>query len=177
MSLSWKASPLGKSHSMVCSRKFGVVGPYFFENEEGKWVTVTSYHYCLDATTISAEELRRRHIDRHQIWFQQMGPLPIQQGTMRILRQMFLGDLIFHFSDFNWPARSPDFFLWSFLKTKAYREQTYRIQELKDKIITEIQQIPQDIQQRVMDSIRCCTEICVRSGGAHLTEVIFKKWT
>ena len=52
------------------------------------------------------------------MWFQQDGATPhTTKETIRILKNIFPGQLISSFSDLHWPARSPDltdsdFFLW-----------------------------------------------------------------
>ncbi|PSN48240.1 hypothetical protein C0J52_03037 [Blattella germanica] len=67
--------------------------------------------------------------------------------------------VISRFGDINWPARSPDlsapdYFLWCYLKGKVYQERPHTIQQLKENIETEIQQIPRDMLHSVMENVR-----------------------
>jgi len=52
---------------------FGVLGPYFFEDEESAAVTVTSERYVAMLRNICEPELRRRGIDLSSVCFQQDG--------------------------------------------------------------------------------------------------------
>jgi len=52
---------------------FGVLGPYFFEYNEGAAVTVTSERYVAMLHNFCEPELRRRGIERSSVWFQQDG--------------------------------------------------------------------------------------------------------
>ena len=49
---------------------FGVTGPYFFEDNEGAAVTVTSERYVAMLRNFCEPELLRRGIDRSSVWFQ-----------------------------------------------------------------------------------------------------------
>ena len=99
---------------------------------------------------------------------------------MEILRQTFPGRLISKFGDVEWPARSPDlsplhYFLWGYLKEKVYHNKSTNITQLKGAIEEEIQSIGQEMVTRAMNNLRHREEICVRSGGQHLKDIIFKK--
>ena len=52
---------------------FGVLGPYFFEDNEGAAVTVTSERYVTMLRIFREPELRHRGIDLSSVWFQQDG--------------------------------------------------------------------------------------------------------
>ena len=99
---------------------------------------------------------------------------------MEILSQTFPGRLISRFGDVVWPARSLDlspfdYFLWGYLKGKVYRNKPTNITQLKAAIEEEIQPIGQEMLNRAMNNLRHRAEICVRSGGQHLKDIIFKK--
>jgi len=49
---------------------FGVLGPYFFEVNEGAAVTVTSERYVATLRNFCEPELRRCGIDLSSVWFQ-----------------------------------------------------------------------------------------------------------
>ena len=138
---------------------FGVIGPYFFE-EDGETVTVTSERYIQMLRQFLQRELRRRHMEARQIWFQQDGATAhTARNSMQVLREMFPQHVISRFGDINWPARSPDlsapdYFLWGYLKGKVYQERPHTIQQLKENIETEIQQIPRDMLHSVMENVR-----------------------
>ncbi|GFG40045.1 hypothetical protein Cfor_00135, partial [Coptotermes formosanus] len=81
-----------------------------------------------------------------------------------------------------WPPRSPDlsafdFFLWGYLKQKVYVNRPNTIQGLKDNVRAHTARIPQATLWKVMHSVRQSVEFCLESGGAHLSDTIFKKVT
>jgi hypothetical protein len=51
----------------------------------------------------------------------------------------------------------------------------HTIQDVKDNIGVEISQIPQNMLQKVKNGVRRRVELCLNSGEAHLSGVIFKK--
>jgi len=62
------------------------------------------------------EKFLRPEVENNsQLWFQQDGPtIHTARPTMALLREIFGDRIIPRFSHFNWPSRSPDFFLWGF---------------------------------------------------------------
>ena len=110
-----------------------VMGPYFFEDEEGVTVTVTAQRYqqmienCLRPTIHGNPEM----------WFQQDGATAhTARQSMTLLRGLFGERLISRISGFNWPSRSldltaPDFFLWGYLKERVYVNNPRTIKELQ----------------------------------------------
>jgi hypothetical protein len=84
---------------------FGIVGPYFFENDNEETVTVNSERYVTVLEGFVEPQLRRLGIDPTAL-------------------------LISRFGDIAWPARSPDltvpdFFLWGFpCVLEAYHDYT-----------------------------------------------------
>jgi len=109
---------------------FGVIGPYFFEDEAGRAITVNSSRYTDMLRTFLEPELQRLGVESHTLWFQQDGATPNTARTaMRVLNEMFPGRVISRRGNIEWPARSPDlnacdFFLWGYLKSKVYEKKT-----------------------------------------------------
>ena len=153
----------------------------FFEDPIGQTVTVTSQRYVVLLQEFLQDELRRRRAYIRLIWFQQDGATAhIARESMRVDREMFLQHVLSRDGDIAWPPRSPDlslcdFLLWSYLKEKVFVHRPHTIQELKDCIREEIHSIPQSMLKKVTDNIRVRAEICPRSNGAHLSDIIFKK--
>ena len=52
---------------------FGVTGPYFFEDEAGRAVTINSARYIEMLRTFLEPELHRLGVETHTPWFQQDG--------------------------------------------------------------------------------------------------------
>ena len=86
--------------------EFVVLGPYFFEDEHGSAVTITSARFIEMLENFQQPQLNELAADVEDIWFQQDGAtVHTTQGKMHI---------IFHCSDIPWPARSPDLALCDF---------------------------------------------------------------
>lgn len=156
-----------------------IIGPYFFEDDNGKTVTVNGQRYHNLVTDFLIPKVNEMNVAN--LYFQQDGATcHTTRPNMEILRQKFPGRVISRYGDVEWPARSPDlspldFFLWGYLKGRIYRDNPIDITQLKAAIETEIRSIGQEMLIRAMDNLRHRAEICVRSGGQHLKDIIFKK--
>jgi len=88
---------------------FGVLGSYFFEDNKGATVTVTSERYVAMLRNFCEPELRRRGIDSSSVCFQQDGATAhTARASMSVLREMFPQHVISRAGDVPLPARSPD---------------------------------------------------------------------
>ncbi|PSN49514.1 hypothetical protein C0J52_18947 [Blattella germanica] len=160
--------------------KFGIIGPYFFQDLQGRTVTVNSERYLEMINTFLVPELRRMgHLDT--TWFQQDGATAHTAiNNMNRLRQLFPRRLISRFGDIQWPSRSPDlsapdFFLWGYLKKKVFSTRKETLAELRASIRNEIAAIPRDMLASVMDSFLSRLHCCEVNEGGHLLDVIFRK--
>ncbi|GFY35948.1 hypothetical protein TNCV_4843201 [Trichonephila clavipes] len=91
-------------------RAGGIIGPYFFKNDEGHNVTVNGDRY------------RESH-DVQELWFQQDGATcHTARATINLLKDTFGDRLMSRFRPLNWPPRSCDltpldYFLWGYVKS------------------------------------------------------------
>jgi hypothetical protein len=176
-------TPLHSEKVMVwCGvASFGVIGPYFFEDEAGRAVTVNSACYTETLCTFLEPELQRLGVETQTLWFQQDGTMAHTVRTaMRVLNQMFPARVISRRGNIEWPARSPnlntcDFFLWGYLKSKVYEKKPRTTEDLKQNIRYEVAAISPTMLQRVMQNFQKCLRECVDNNGRHLTDTIFKK--
>jgi len=105
---------------------FGVLGPYFFEDNKGAAVTVTSERFVALLRNFCEPESCCRGIDLSSVWFQQDGSTAhAARASMSVLQEMFPQHVISHGSDVPWPAHSPDlsacdYFLWGYLKSRVF---------------------------------------------------------
>nr|CAH7733486.1 unnamed protein product [Callosobruchus chinensis] len=98
-----------------------IIGPYFFETDDGNAVTVTGERYREMIQTFLIQAIR----NEPELWFQQDGATPHTAGAT-MLRQVFGDRLISKRAHIAYPPRSPDltardFYLWGYLKEKVYR--------------------------------------------------------
>lgn len=160
--------------------KTGIIGPYFFENEREEAVTVTSERYVAMLRDFVLPQLQEHGFDTEEMWFQQDGATAhTARVSMQTLRAMFPGKLISRFGDVPWSPRSPDlsacdFFLWGYLKAKVYRDKPRTIAELKTAIRNEIDLVPRDMLERVMQNFQERLQECIAKDGRHLSDIIFR---
>ncbi|GFU92256.1 putative DD41D transposase [Trichonephila clavipes] len=94
----------------------GIIGPYFFKNDEGHNVTVNGDRYRAMITNFFIPELNNH--DVQELWFQQDGATcHTTRATIDLLKDTFGDRLISRFGPVNWPPRSCDltpldYFLW-----------------------------------------------------------------
>jgi len=98
---------------------------------------------------------------------------------MSVLREMFPQHVISGGGDVPWPARSLDLFAydcfsWGYLKSRIFICTPRTIAELKQSIKEEIAAIPEQMTRRVMENIAVRLKQCLRNGGRHLSDVLFK---
>ena len=146
----------------------GIIGPYFFENEEGRTVTV---RHKVMLETFLRSELHPRQQDL--LWFQQDGAAAhTAEISMQVLRTMFPDRLVTRFRDIIWPAcwRNlvvTDYFLWGYVRSKVYETCPANIAELKQRILDFIQGIPKSVLQRVMTAFPSRLQECIERHGGH----------
>lgn len=158
----------------------GIIGPHFFANEQGNTITVNSDRYVEMLRTFVTPELNNfQHVQEY--WFQQDGATShTARQSMEVVRELFGNCVISRFGNIPWPPRSPDlsvcdFFLWGYLKSKVYTTRPRTLDELKQRIRDEIHSIPAEMLQRSMKNLKNRLQECIRTGGRHLKDVIFKK--
>ncbi|GFW22374.1 DUF4817 domain-containing protein [Trichonephila clavipes] len=104
----------------------GIIGPYFFKNDEGHNVTVNGDRYRAMITNFFIPELNNH--DVQELWFQQDGATcHTARATIDLLKDTFGDRLISRFGTVNWPPRSCDltpldYFLWGYVKSLVYAD-------------------------------------------------------
>ena len=98
---------------------------------------------------------------------------------MSVLREMFPQHVISSGGDVPWSARSPDlsacyYILCGYLKSRVFISKPRSIVELKQSISEEIAAIPEQMTLRVMENLGVRLKQCLRNGGRHLNDVLFK---
>ncbi|GFT77823.1 uncharacterized protein TNCV_4388001 [Trichonephila clavipes] len=102
----------------------GIIGPYFFKNDEGHNVTVNGDRYRAMITNFFVPELNNH--DVQELWFQQDGATcHTARATIDLLKDTLGDRLISRFGPVNWPPRSCDltpldYFLWGYVKSLVY---------------------------------------------------------
>ncbi|GFV89693.1 DUF4817 domain-containing protein [Trichonephila clavipes] len=85
----------------------GIIGPYFFKNDECHNVTVNGDRYRAMITNFFIPELNNQ--DVQELWFQQDGATcHTARATIDLMKDTFGDRLISRFGPVNWPPRSCD---------------------------------------------------------------------
>lgn len=156
----------------------GVIGPYFFEDDDGNRVTVNGERYRNMLVEYLWPELRNGDINN--VFFQQDGATcHTSRETIDLLQQHFPGRVISRNANVNWPPRSCDltpldFFLWGHVKSLVYKNKPRTIPDLKRNIERTIRNIPRDMCERVVANWASRMHSVRRSRGGHLNDIIFK---
>ncbi|GFX42701.1 DUF4817 domain-containing protein [Trichonephila clavipes] len=109
----------------------GIIGPYFFKNDEGHNVTVNGDRYRAMINNFFIPELNNH--DVQELWFQQDGATcHTARATIDLLKDTFGDHLISRFGPVNWPPRSCDltpldYFLWGYVKSLVYADKPQTI--------------------------------------------------
>ncbi|GFW41291.1 putative DD41D transposase [Trichonephila clavipes] len=134
----------------------GIIGPYFFKNDEGHNVTVNGDRYRAMITNFFIPELNNR--DVQELWFQQDGATcHTARATIDLLKDTLGDRLISRFGPVNWPPRSCDltpldYFLWGYVKSVVYADKPQTLDHLEDNIRRVIADIRPQMLEKVIEN-------------------------
>ncbi|GFT56110.1 uncharacterized protein TNCV_4625941 [Trichonephila clavipes] len=127
----------------------GIIGPYFFKNDEG----------------------------HNELWFQQdCASCHTARAAIDLLKDAFGDRLISRFGPVNWPPRSCDltpidYFLWGYAKSLVYADKPQTLDHLEDNIRRVIR--PQMLE-KVIENWTSRLDYIRASRGSPMPEIIFK---
>ncbi|GFX17805.1 DUF4817 domain-containing protein [Trichonephila clavipes] len=134
----------------------GIIGPYFFKNDEGHNVTVNGDRYNAMITNFFIPELNNH--DVQELWFQQDGAAcHTARATIDLLKDSFGDRLISRFGPVNWRPRSCDlthldYFLWGYVKSLVYADKPQTLDHLEDNIRRVIADIRPQRLEKVIEN-------------------------
>ncbi|GFT80404.1 putative DD41D transposase [Trichonephila clavipes] len=137
-------------------RAGGIIGPYFFKNDEGHNVTVNGDRYRAMITNFFIPELNNH--DVQELLFQQDGATcHTARATIDLLKDTFGDHLISRFGPVNWPLRSCDltpldYFLWGYVKSLVYADKPQTLHHLEDNIRRVIADIRPQMLEKVIEN-------------------------
>ncbi|GFW34631.1 uncharacterized protein TNCV_952591 [Trichonephila clavipes] len=129
----------------------GIIGPYFFKNDEG----------------------------HKELWFQQDGTTcHTARATINLLKDTFGDRLISRFGPGNWPPRSCDltpldYFLWGYVKSLVYADKPQMLEHLEDNIRRVIADIRPQMLGKVIENWTSRLEYIRVSCGSPMPEIVF----
>ncbi|GFW07602.1 DUF4817 domain-containing protein [Trichonephila clavipes] len=156
----------------------GIIGPYFFKNDEGHNVTVNGDRYRAMITNFFIPELNNH--DVQELWFQQDGATcHTARATIDLLKDTFGDRLISRLGPVNWPPRSCDltpldYFLWSYVKSLVYADKPQTLDHLEDNIHRVIADIRPQMLEKVIENWTSRLDYIRASRGSPMPKIIFK---
>ncbi|GFU53620.1 putative DD41D transposase [Trichonephila clavipes] len=156
----------------------GIIGPYFFKNDEGHNVTVNGDRYRAMITNFFIPELNNH--DVQELWFQQDGATcHTARATIDLLKDTFGDRLISRFGPVNWPPRSCDltpldYFLWGYVKSLVYADKPQTLDHLEGNIRRVIADIRLQMLEKVIGNWTSRLDYIRASRGSPMPEIIFK---
>ncbi|GFX68082.1 RNase H domain-containing protein [Trichonephila clavipes] len=156
----------------------GIIGPYFFKNDEGHNVTVNGDRYRALITNFFIPELNNH--DVQELWFQQDGATcHTARATIDLLKETFGDRLISRFGPVNWPPRSCDLtpldhFLWGYVNSLVYADKPQTLDHLEDNIRRVIADIRPQMLEKVIENWTSRLDYILASRGSPMPEIIFK---
>ncbi|GFX08780.1 DUF4817 domain-containing protein [Trichonephila clavipes] len=156
----------------------GIIGPYFFKNNEGHNVTVNGDRYRAMITNFFIPELNNH--DVQELWFQQDGATcHTARATIDVLKDTFGDRLISRFGPVNWAQRSCDltpldYFLWGYVKSLVYADKPQTLDHLEDNIHRVIADIRPQMLEKVIENWTSRLDYIRASRGSPMPEIIFK---
>ncbi|GFW30287.1 putative transposase [Trichonephila clavipes] len=156
----------------------GIIGPYFFKNDEGHSVTVNGDRYRAMITNFFSPELNNH--DVQELWFQQDGATcHTARATIDLLKDTFGDRLISRFGPVNRPPRSCDltpldYFLWGYVKSLVYAEKPQTPDLLEDNIRRVIADIRPQMLEKVIENWTSRLDYIRASRGSLMPEILFK---
>ena len=155
----------------------GVIGPYFFVDENDRHITVNGERYHAMLEDYLWPELDE--LDIIDIWFQQDGATShTARVTIDLLKSNFGEPVSSRNGPVEWPPRSCDltpldFFLWVHIKSLVYANKPATLDDLKDNIQREIANIPFKMCARLVENWVQRIDRCKRACGGHMTDIEF----
>ncbi|GFV60438.1 transposable element Tc3 transposase [Trichonephila clavipes] len=156
----------------------GIIGPYFFKNDEGHNVTVNGDRYRALITNFFIPELNNH--DVQELWFQQDGATcHTARATIDLLKDTFGDRLISRFGPVNWPPSSCDltplvYCLWGYVKSLVHVDKPQTLDHLEDNIRRVIADIPPQMLEKVIEKSTFRLDYIQASHGSRMPEIIFK---
>lgn len=147
-----------------------IVGPYFIEGR----LTGESYLDLL-RTMVSSMLDDIPLANFRNLWFQQDGAPPHYHSSVReFLAEQFGSRWIGRGGPVSWPPRSPDltpmdFFLWSEIKRRVYKDEPVSVEQLKQRILDAFVEVKcqRNILLSLKNNLIKRARLCIDNSGGH----------
>lgn len=154
--------------------RHGLLGPYWFQDEDGNTVTVNQERYR-DVLGRLHEDMARTMTETQMrlAWFMQDGAPPhTARETLQLLQELFGHRVISKGSETEWAPHSPDlnpldFWFWGACKDNVYRNKRSSLEELRLSVEQYVREVSADTAERVGASFLERVQMCLQRKGAH----------
>ena len=148
----------------------GIIGPFFFENEQGEAVTVNGDRYRVMLNEFLFTKIEEENICN--IWCH------TAEATLDVLRSVFEDRIISRKANVVWPFRSCDltpldYYLWDAVEDKCYVDKPETIEALEGNIREAISEIQLHTIDNLLKNWIDRVGYCIASRGSHLTDFFF----
>ncbi|GFT74484.1 putative transposable element [Trichonephila clavipes] len=156
----------------------GIIGPYFFKNDEGHNLTVNGDRNRVMITNFFIPDFNNHYVQ--ELWFQQDGATcHTARVTIDLLKDTFGDRLISRFGPVNCPPRScnltpPDNFLWGYVKSLVYSDKPQTFDHLEDNFCRVIANIRPQMMEKVIENWTFRLDYIGASCGSPMPEIIIK---
>lgn len=154
-----------------------LLGPYFFEDGDGKPINVNGENYCAMLSDFLIPELKRRKKCSKTVFQQDGATSHVTKPVKELLTGTFGSRIISRGFEFEWPPNSPDlspldFWLWGVLKDRVYTGgKPEDMDELKYRINSALCDFSKTDITQVVNSCIARFEACLQVNGSHFENI------
>lgn len=155
----------------------GIIGPYWFEDDDGRTTTVNQFNYQ-EVIGKFQQELRSNRLGATTAWFMQDGATCHTAITTReYLKTLFKDRVISGKTEFPWSPNSPDlnpldYFLWGYCKDNVYKNNPQNLDELKTEVESFIATITRLTCKKVIQNFGLRLNRIMVKKGSHIEHTI-----
>lgn len=156
-----------------------IVGPFFIDgNLDGDmYLRLLQESINPELTNIIANDNNLQYVEDEVIFQQDGAPPHYAMAVRNYLNEVYPGRWIGRRGTIEWPARSPDFspldfFLWGHIKSKIYATEPASLEELRQRITFECQQITPEMLSNVRERFVQNLYYCMEVNGGHFQHLL-----
>jgi len=167
-----------KCIAWVAISKHGIIGPFWFEDDNERSVIINTERYVLVLGKFWTALGRRRRVVRVLQWFQQDGATPTPQtnhwhGYSSVSLTDWSAAGVTRSGRRIHRTRHPRFLYVGYLKDRVYGNNPQTLPDLKAAITAAIRAIPREECGRVIENFARQTQMCLQRRGAHLEHIFW----
>ena len=154
-----------------------IIVPFIFENQDGHAERINSECYLCFLKKKFVPALLRKGFSLDHTWFQQDGATPhTLSAVLDWIKETYEDRVVSLKTQYTWTPHSTDlslldFYLWGFLKDRAYKPSPTTLKELNANIRREIRGINNETCKAVIDNFKTRCDVVIAQKGRHIEHV------